>query len=145
MIRTRERKICTFPSQFSIKQELVPAQHGSEAEHLKASSLLLLQVRFRDQQHRHLLGAGQQCRISAPILGPPSQNLHFHRLSRQFTFLSSLSLIFPICKRGMIKPTWQIHLGLNKIISVLRSGLNIFIISHFPLPGAQLYANLSWF
>jgi hypothetical protein len=49
--------------------------------------------------------------------GPESESA-FSQDSRWFRVLNSLSLISPVCETGLVKPTRQIHLLLNKITSV---------------------------
>lgn len=55
------------------------------------------------------------------------------------------SVSFSLCVTGTIKPILQIHFDVNKIISLLISSLKIFVLSHFPVLGAPLYPNSSWF
>lgn len=110
----------------------------------RSCCLLLLKVLSEDQQHGHLPGTEEICSISGPTPGPLSQNLHFQRNPQWFTS-NSLSFIFPICKIEIIKANWQIYLGLNKMISIQRFGINFFFLSYFPLPGIWLWANFSCF
>lgn len=78
------------------------------------------------------LGSWWETQHLRPHPGPESESA-FSQDPRWFRVLNSLSLISPMCEIGLVKPTWQIHLRLNKM----------FVLSHFPLPGVCLCANSS--